>query len=50
MDGFKIAELDLKLRQSGDLLKGDRQSGKEFNFFDPSEDENILEEVKGDWR
>ena len=50
LDGFKIAELDLKLRQSGDLLKGDRQSGKEFNFFDPSEDEDILEEVKGDWR
>ena len=50
IDGFKIAELDLKLRQSGDLLKGDRQSGKEFNFFDPSEDEEILEEVKNDWR
>ena len=50
LDGFKIAELDLKFRQSGDLLKGDRQSGKEFNFFDPIEDEEILEEVKGDWR
>jgi ATP-dependent DNA helicase RecG len=50
LDGFKIAELDLKLRQSGDLLKGDRQSGKEFNFFDLSQDEEILEEVKGDWR
>jgi ATP-dependent DNA helicase RecG len=50
LDGFKIAELDLQLRQSGDLLKGDRQSGKEFNFFDPANDEEILEEVKGDWR
>jgi ATP-dependent DNA helicase RecG len=50
LDGFKIAELDLKLRQSGDLLKGDRQSGKEFKFFDPSNDEDILNEVKGEWK
>ena len=49
LDGFKIAELDLKLREGGDLLKGDKQSGKQFKFFDMSEDESILEEVKNVW-
>ena len=49
LDGFKIAELDLKLREGGDLLKGDKQSGKQFKFFDISEDESILEEVKNGW-
>ncbi len=49
LDGFKIAELDLKLREGGDLLRGDKQSGKQFKFFDMSEDENILEEVKNEW-
>ena len=49
LDGFKIAELDLKLREGGDLLKGDKQSGKQFKFFNMSEDEKILEEVKNVW-
>ena len=48
LDGFKIAELDLKLRESGDILKGNKQSGKQFKFFNLSEDENILEEVKNE--
>jgi len=46
LDGFKIAELDLKYRQGGDLLKGDAQSGKSFVWFDPLEDEAILEEAQ----
>ncbi len=46
LDGFEIAELDLMYRQSGDLLKGDIQSGKSFKWFDPKEDEEILKKVK----
>jgi ATP-dependent DNA helicase RecG len=46
LDGFKIAELDLKYRQGGDLLKGDAQSGKSFAWFDPLEDEAILQEAQ----
>jgi ATP-dependent DNA helicase RecG len=46
LDGFEIAELDLIYRQSGDLLKGDIQSGKSFKWFDPKEDEEILKKVK----
>jgi ATP-dependent DNA helicase RecG len=49
LDGFEIAELDLKFRESGDLLKGEKQSGREFNFFCMSSDEYILDEVKRDW-
>ncbi|HDZ4955439.1 TPA: ATP-dependent DNA helicase RecG, partial [Campylobacter jejuni] len=48
LDGFKIAELDLKNRLSGDLLDGFMQHGNEFKFFDFSKDEEILEEVKKD--
>jgi ATP-dependent DNA helicase RecG len=47
LDGFKIAELDLKYRQGGDLLRGDMQSGKHFKWFDPLEDEEILVKAKG---
>ncbi|MFQ6341891.1 ATP-dependent DNA helicase RecG [Campylobacter sp. VTCC 70190] len=48
LDGFKIAELDLKNRLSGDLLDGFIQHGNEFKFFDFSKDEEILEKVKRD--
>jgi len=46
LDGFKIAELDLKFRKSGDLLNGNTQSGKNFKFFDETSDLDILEEAK----
>ncbi len=46
LDGFEIAQLDLKYRQSGDLLKGDAQSGKSFVWFDPLEDEEILKQAQ----
>jgi len=46
LDGFKIAELDLKFRKSGDLLDGKNQSGENFKYFDESKDIEILEEVK----
>ena len=44
--GFDIAQLDLRYRNSGDLLKGEAQSGKQFVWFDLAEDETILEAVK----
>ena len=46
LDGFKIAELDLKFRKSGDLLDGKIQSGESFRYFDEVKDLGILEEVK----
>jgi len=46
LDGFKIAELDLRFRKSGDLLEGKNQSGEKFNYFNEAQDETILEEVK----
>jgi ATP-dependent DNA helicase RecG len=46
--GFDIANLDLKYRKSGDLLKGTNQSGNQFRWVDLAEDEKIVKEVKGD--
>lgn len=46
LDGFKIAELDLKNRLSGDLLDGSFQHGNEFKFFDFANDEEILKQAK----
>jgi ATP-dependent DNA helicase RecG len=45
-NGFDIAALDLKFRQSGDLIKGEIQSGKRFVWVDMAEDEAIVKEVK----
>lgn len=44
--GFDIAALDLKFRQSGDLLEGKLQSGKRFTWVNLGEDEAIVTEVK----
>ncbi len=46
LSGFDIAELDLKYRNSGDLLSGERQSGDEFIYIDMSTDSKIIEEAK----
>jgi len=46
--GFDIANLDLKFRKSGDLLKGYNQSGKQFKWIDLAEDEEIVKSVKND--
>ena len=48
--GFDIANLDLKFRKSGDLLKGLSQSGSQFHWVDFAEDEKIVKEVKKDLR
>jgi len=44
--GFDIANLDLKYRKSGDLLKGTNQSGSQFKWVDLAEDEGIVKRVK----
>ena len=46
--GFDIANLDLKYRKSGDLLKGISQSGSQFKWVDFAEDREIVSLVKGD--
>ncbi len=46
--GFDIANMDLKYRKSGDLLKGVNQSGTQFRWVDLAEDENIVNRVKRD--
>ncbi len=46
--GFDIANLDLKFRKSGDLLKGTNQSGNQFKWVDFVEDEAIVTRVKKD--
>jgi ATP-dependent DNA helicase RecG len=47
-NGFDIAELDLKFRQSGDLLYGHIQSGRSFEWIDLSNDIDIIQEAKDD--
>jgi ATP-dependent DNA helicase RecG len=46
--GFDIANLDLKFRKGGDLLKGHNQSGSQFRWIDLAEDEEIVRRVKMD--
>jgi len=46
--GFDIANLDLKFRKSGDLLKGISQSGSQFSWVDFAEDREIVSLVKED--
>src|SRR3990167_2830848 len=48
--GFDIANLDLKFRKGGDLLKGHNQSGTQFKWIDLAEDEEIVRSVKSDFR
>ena len=42
MSGFDIAKLDLKFRNSGDILDGTVQSGMQFKWLDLAEDEEIV--------
>ncbi len=44
--GFDIAELDLKFRQSGDVIEGKLQSGKMFEWIELSNDAAIIEKAK----
>lgn len=38
LDGFKIAQIDLKNRKAGDIILGSSQHGETFNFYDMEED------------
>jgi ATP-dependent DNA helicase RecG len=42
LDGFEIARLDLRYRDSGDILDGTIQSGQKFKWLDMGEDEEIV--------
>ena len=43
--GFDIANLDLKFRKSGDLLKGVNQSGMQFKWVDLAQDSEIIKSI-----
>ncbi len=45
-NGFDIAKLDLKFRDSGDILDGTIQSGQKFKWLDMGEDERIVARAK----
>ncbi len=45
-NGFDIAKLDLKFRDSGDILDGTIQSGQRFKWLDMAEDEEIVSNAK----
>jgi len=45
-NGFEIAKLDLKFRDSGDILDGTIQSGQRFKWLDMGEDEEIVAYAK----
>jgi len=46
MSGFEIAKLDLKFRNSGDILDGTVQSGSPFKWLNLAEDEQIVKAAK----
>ena len=46
MSGFEIAKLDLKFRNSGDIVDGTIQSGLQFKWLDLAEDEHIVKVAK----
>jgi ATP-dependent DNA helicase RecG len=45
-NGFDIAKLDLKFRDSGDILDGTIQSGQKFRWLDMAEDEEVIASAK----
>ncbi|MEY3090452.1 MAG: ATP-dependent recombinase RecG [Pseudomonadota bacterium] len=45
-NGFDIAKLDLKFRDSGDILDGTIQSGQKFRWLDMAEDEEVILRAK----
>ena len=45
-NGFDIAKLDLKFRESGDILDGTIQSGQKFKWLDMGEDEEVILKAK----
>jgi ATP-dependent DNA helicase RecG len=45
-NGFDIAKLDLKFRDSGDIIDGTIQSGQKFKWLDMAEDEEVVSRAK----
>jgi ATP-dependent DNA helicase RecG len=45
-NGFDIAKLDLKYRDSGDIIDGTLQSGQKFKWLDMAEDEEVVTRAK----
>lgn len=45
-NGFDIAKLDLKFRDSGDILDGTIQSGQKFKWLDMAKDEEVIIKAK----
>lgn len=45
-NGFEIAQMDLEYRNSGDLLSGEVQSGRQFHWVNLGSDERIINEAK----
>ncbi len=45
-NGFDIAKLDLKFRDSGDIIDGTIQSGQKFRWLDMAEDEAVIAYAK----
>lgn len=45
-NGFDIAKLDLKFRDSGDILDGTIQSGQKFKWLELGEDEEVVVRAK----
>ena len=45
-NGFDIAKLDLKFRDSGDIIDGTLQSGQKFKWLDMAEDEEVVTRAK----
>ena len=45
-NGFEISQLDLEYRNSGDLLSGEQQSGKQFEWINLALDEKIIANAK----
>ncbi|MFK5976678.1 MAG: ATP-dependent DNA helicase RecG [Sulfurovum sp.] len=46
LNGFDIAKLDLKFRDSGDILDGKKQSGQKFRWLDMADDESVIKRAK----
>ena len=44
--GFEVAQMDLEYRNSGDLLSGEQQSGKQFEWINLGSDEKVIKLAK----
>ena len=44
-NGFDIASMDLENRKSGDIIKGTKQSGETFVWFNLAKDKSIIEDI-----